>query len=96
VNGDTFGLAETGNISCEGIVGVRRAIDDGHGATRDADEFVVLVTDLDVPDAGGASTMDRRGYSGQATVALGSQVIGIDLQAKGHLLLHVDVQRGTE
>ncbi len=96
---DTYaigGLAEAGYVSCERTVGIRWAINDGNRATCDADELVVFVTDLDVPDMSCATTMNGGANGSQPAVAFGAQVIGVDLQPERHLPAHIDVQCGTE
>ena len=89
-------LAKARQLSLEGVAVIGRAIDNRHGATRNTDEFVVFVADLDVPNMSRAPLVDGSCNGGKLTIALGSQVIGIDLQAKGHLFICVDIQNSTK
>ena len=52
---------------------------DCEGAERDANQLLTLVANLDLPDLGGASHMQRGGRRGQDPLAERAEMIGIDL-----------------
>ena len=89
-------LAEAGNLLHQWAVVVGRAVNDGDGATGNTDEFIILVADFDIPDVGGAATMNGCCHTCQLTLTFGPQVVGIDLQTKGHLFSGIDVEYSTQ
>src|SRR5438128_4033865 len=56
---------------------------DRQGAQRGANQPLTLVTNLDLPDLGGASHMQRGGRRGQDPLAQRAEMIGIDLLTEG-------------
>src|SRR5579875_912760 len=71
---------------------VRRTINNRDRAARDADQSIVLVGNSDLPDLRGAPFEQWHRCSCDHALALGPQMIGVNLQPEGHLTLLIDAQ----
>src|SRR5947209_9806333 len=66
------------------------------GTTSGTYQDVLFVVDLDLPDLGDPSPVQRRAHRGQESLTLGAQMVGIDLHAKsGHPTRAVEAASGT-
>src|SRR5579875_1135535 len=71
---------------------VRRTINNRDCAARDTDQSIVLVGNFDLPDLRGAPFEQRHRCSRDHALALGPQMISINLQPEGHLALLINAQ----
>lgn len=89
-------LTKTGHVPCKRAPIIRWPVHNRNRTARNTNQLIVFIGDLHIPHLRRAPAMNRRRYPGQLPVAFRSQVIGVDLQSKSHLLAGINIQNSTE
>ncbi len=68
----------------------------GGGTSRDTNQPILFISNTDVPHEGCSAFMQGRGRGRYRAIALGSNVIGVNLDSHGTLGFLIDVKPRTD